>query len=239
MPAICGKVSLIRRRYDGLTLRLPFYCRPPIITSIISVRKFLSEQPAISCLGNSDTKDFPLVLVFGREFNNKTENRVVNKVGTYSFSRSPHSLFWNRTYRFIERVCPCDGLKALCIKSNLSPVLFSNVLPNPIPNAQTSQEKSKRRRAASESDIRFYLEEMFKLPILDRVRFVVLSGVKDQRFYGKATDLILGEFKRRQVTITELPYLGSRMKNEIIDDSLSMPLRKELRLVVKEISWND
>ena len=90
-------------------------------------------HPCVAYYGNTEKKAFPLLLVLGREYNGT--GRVVSTIGQYNFSESRGSTFWNRTYGLVARAYPeASHLKQRCIGLDLSPLVFSNVSPQPILN---------------------------------------------------------------------------------------------------------
>ena len=188
-------------------------------------------QPTIACLGFTAERDFPLLLVFGREYNN--DGSVANFLGEYSFDESPRSHFWNRTYKFIERNCEmASKFKMTCITERASPVLFSNVLPKPIPTQLSDATKKKIRLAIFQEEIGEYIDGIFSLPIVDRVRLAVLSGVEGESVFGYSTNRIHRACGMRGIDVVSLPYFGSRSLNAKIDDALSKSNRKAMCSVI-------
>lgn len=179
------------------------------------------EQDSLVYFGNSEKYDFPLILFFGREYNNHIENRIVNRLGHYCFKESPRSAFWNRSYSLIARNCGRGSFKNFCVRSNQSPVLFSNALPKPIPTRLSQREKRKIREGVSRDQIVRYVDGLFSIPIISRVRIAVLSGLDDQTCFGIAAQQIREQCDQRQIITSELPYLGSRKDNASIDSELS------------------
>lgn len=108
-----------------------------------------------------------------------------------------------------------------CITERVSPVLFSNVLPKPIPTHLSEAEKRKIRIAISKEEIGEYIDGIFSLPIVNRVRLAVLSGVEDESVFGYSTNRIHRACAMRGIDVVSLPYLGSRSVNAKIDDALS------------------
>lgn len=69
-------------------------------------------DPALLCLGDTETDKFPLILIFGRKYGSGTVHCCI---GSYDFNLSPRSLFWNRAYSLISRSAGCCRMKAFCI----------------------------------------------------------------------------------------------------------------------------
>ena len=178
------------------------------------------EQDSLLCFGDSENSDFPLLLFFGREYNNHIDNRIAIRLGHYCFKESPRSAFWNRSYSLIARNCERGSFKNFCVRSNQSPVLFSNALPKPIPTKLSQREKRKIREGVSRDEIVRYVDGLFSIPIISRVRIAVLSGLDDQSCFGVAAQQIQEQCNKRQIITSELPYLGSRKDNASIDSKL-------------------
>ena len=194
-----------------------------------------SKNYAVECLGESDKKSFPLLLFFGREYD-CTESPVEIELGTYNFQDSPRSSFWNRAYGLVERICERDDFKDSCIRLNASPILFSNVSPRPIPNEKTDPKKRQIRAEITDDDIRDYIEGIFKMPIIKRVRLVVISVEKEKKVFERFTRPVKRECERQDITVIETPgYIARQsMSTDEIDGQLSESERDMIRSVIEE-----
>ena len=179
-----------------------------------------------------DEHNFPLVLIFGREFNNKEAVAEPYKTGQYCFFKKCcwRSTFWKRSYGLAKRVAGYD-VRDLAKKSECSPILFTNALHVPIPDSYGYKDEQ-RARIDSASNQK-YLEWIFRAPILARVEVVIMSGLQDEVFTG-ARELILQNFSRRQVHVGHIPYLGSRVLNCQIDSIINDKDREAFQKVL----WN-
>ena len=189
----------------------------------------MPEQPAVAYFGESAKAKFPLLLFFGREYNNKMENEVRPKsLGPYSFLESPKSAFWNKTYGFIGRICALPDFKKICIRENKSPVLFSNMLPQPIP-ASMPEKRQQRQNKNSDDKIREHIEGIFETEVINRVRLVLLSDIRKPKF-DLAAQLIENKCKQRRIEVSVLPYLGCQgLKKEEMEYSLSEVARSIIK----------
>jgi hypothetical protein len=194
-----------------------------------------SKNYAVECLGESDKKNFPLLLFFGREYN-YTESPVVIELGTYNFRDSPRSAFWNRAYGLVERICKLNYFKRTCIELNASPILFSNLSPIPILNKISDSEKDKRRKEIKDDVIRDYIEGIFNMPIIKRVRLVVISAGKEKIVFERFTRPVKRECERQDITVLEtLGYIARLpMSTDEIDGQLSESERNMIRSVIEE-----
>ena len=188
-------------------------------------------RPLAACLGDSAAADFPLVLVLGREYNGSGGLR--RQVGCYSFTESSGSTFWNRTYSLISRKChAASDFKARCIAADLSPVVFANVLPRPIPNELSARRKRVVRLSLPEVEVRNHVRMIFDLLVAGRLAAVVMS-VGDGPEFTAAKDQVRAECRTRALPLIELPYLGSRVANEVVDAALD---RKQAEILCSVVA---
>jgi|SRR5947207_662961 len=189
------------------------------------------EQPAIAYLGSSIDTSFPAILVFGREYNNNPANSV-RGLGQYCFRCSPRSLFWNRTYRLVARLSGRDDFKATCIVRHESPIMFSNVLPRPIPNAASASEKRRLRAAISPDALVQHIDGIFSIDaVINRLHLIVLSGVDDAVFRSGVAR-IRQRCGKRGVSIAEIAYLGSRQRSDALEASFPNRHRARIRAAI-------
>jgi hypothetical protein len=189
------------------------------------------EQPAVSCLGASAEARFPLVLLFGREYNNEPDN-VVRGPGQYCFRCSPRSLFWNRAYGLVSRLCGRDDFKATCIARDQAPIAFSNVLPRPIRNERSTPEKNRIRRGMEPAALADHIGGIFSMEtLIARVSLVILSGADGQEF-RQGTELIRAACGRRTIPMAGIAYLGSRRRSEAIEATVTADDRQRLCAIV-------
>ena len=187
-------------------------------------------MPCAAYYGNTEKKAFPLLLVLGREYNNS--GRVGSTVGKYDFDESHGSTFWNRTYSLIARACPEVGnFKQRCIGLDLSPVVFSNVSPQPILNKDNT--KHVIRAGISPTLISDHLLQVFAQPIIKRVEAVLFS-VGTESSFADARDLVRSKCSARTMHFIDLPYLGARFSNRVVDTALSAEGRSVIRRVVTQ-----
>ena len=187
----------------------------------------MSDNPCVTCLGDTRRASFPTLLIIGREYNDT--GAVGTAFGTYNISVG--SAFWNRSYRFVERACVLPTqLKTLCIRSNSSPILFSNALPISIPNAM--RNKFKGRCAVSPGQIDAHIGSVFSACASERLRIVIMS-VGQAPVFAPAKRSVAEECAKRDLQLLELPYIANqRMTNATLDAALSSQGRDSLRAIV-------
>ena len=171
---------------------------------------------------------FPLLLIFGREYN--STGSVMPTIGKYDFGESRGPSFWNRTYTLIARACPgSTPLKQRCINLGSSPLVFSNVFPQSIPNQVNAKDTI--RADISPSRISDHLKQVFDQQIVERVRVVLLS-VGCVPNLPCIRDLVTSHCRSRNMYLITLPYLGSRSSNRDLDEALSDDDRSAIRPII-------
>ena len=172
---------------------------------------------------------FPLLLVFGREYN--SSGPLIPNIGKYDFRESRGASFWNRTYTLIARACPGSGqLKQRCSDLGSSPLVFANVSPQSIPNQVNAKDTI--RADISPSRISDHLQQVFSLPIIERVQVVLLSIGCVPYFPPSILDSVTSQCSARHMHLVKLPYLGSRSSNREVDEALSDEDRSAIRRII-------
>ncbi len=186
----------------------------------------LPTDYAIIAVGQTESANFPLILVVGRE--NNGDALIVPGIGIYDETVSSGSAFWNRAYTFLQRITRWNGhLRRDCIAKNLSPVIFTNAYPRPIPNSRTN--KHQIRASVDDDEIRRHVDSIFSLEISSRIQAVVFSTGKSTVF-DRPRILIEQECNKRQIPFMEAPYFASQgMPNAYLDSALS---EMELAVIV-------
>ena len=175
-------------------------------------------------------KAFPLLLIFGREYNSTIS--VIPTSGKYDFRESRGPSFWNRTYTLIARACPGSAhLKQRCIDLDLSPLVFANVFPQSIPNQVNAKDAI--RADISPSRISDHLQQVFALPIIERVQVVLLSVGAVPNF-PFLRDLVTSQCNSQNMHLITLPYLASRSSNRDVDEALSDEDRSAIRRIISK-----
>lgn len=168
-------------------------------------------ESALLAYGDTARRSFPLILIFGREFNGVGD--VEPKVGGYHFQGAAgRSRFWNRSYRLVAHHHGSD-LKSAVRRCGYSPILFSNALPISIRNAVG--DKTPGRDAVTPERIESHMQSIFRLPILKRLRCVVASGLDRGRLCD-AKHLIQRECLQRGIHFIKIGYLGSGLRSDVL-----------------------
>lgn len=194
----------------------------------------MSEHPAVAVYGNTEVQHFPLVLFFGREYNN--EGQVALRLGPYDFNESSGSAFWNRSYGLLCRLSQRD-LKTTAIARQCSPVVFTNAIPRPIPTR--IPKKDCMRAEVTDAELMAYIAWIFSCNLITRVRCVTISGLRGIPFQN-AANAIKKESRDRGLHLIDIPYLGSRKSNHSIDSALITEDISVLKAILQEFySWAD
>lgn len=148
-------------------------------------------HPNLVAYQKTATKDFPLMLVVGREPNESIP--VSPTLGTYDFKAHPAAAFWNMAYRLLARSdqSPNFGtgeLKQLCIQKQSSPIVFADALPITHPYGSGVPKPE-----VGENAIKEHVNSVLgHNEVIGRVRIAFLSGHKREP-YKTASEL----FKKR------------------------------------------
>lgn len=169
---------------------------------------------------NSVEADYPLVLVLGREYNGDGDGLVDQGVSIYDPVASSGAKFWNSAMRFVVRCGTKDAQENIdkWRESGHAPVIFSNVFPIEVPNADDAG-KGARRSGCTDDQIESHLQGVFKLPISRRVKVVVISV--DHNFqppFGNAIGIARKVCRDHNIPSVVAPYFGARYSSRLIDE---------------------
>jgi hypothetical protein len=188
----------------------------------------IDPDPALVCLGDTEQDTYPLVLIFGREYNGS--GSVGSYIGTYDFSLSPHSAFWNRAYGVIDRLSESCGFKTLCIKENRSPIVFSNVFPVPIPSIKP--KKNELRQEIDPKVLKEHITFIFSCSILARVRLVMVS-LGDGKVFNEPKRLVRAACEQVGIPFADVPYFAvQRLPNSDLDACISAETSEQIKEIV-------
>ncbi|MEK6898302.1 MAG: hypothetical protein AABX28_03020 [Nanoarchaeota archaeon] len=184
--------------------------------------------PIIVIYKKSIERDYPLILIIGREPNNF--QNFIGKVGDYDFDLSPRCAFWNMAYKIIgkEVNLSAKDLKKLSREKSSSIICFSDCLPKPIPNKEKSKDTI--RREIKEEDIVNHITNIFNKDILKRVNLIIISGV-DKKPFEKSVSLIKEECYKLNILLIEIPFLAPNNSSKInIDKNSSLLIKENFRI---------
>lgn len=164
------------------------------------------------CLVMGDTlkKDFPLIMVIGREPNYHCN--VIDEVDSYP---SPDgSKFWARSHELVTRYTNLKPheFKAFCTDNDASPIVFCDASPLGLDSRYDGQ-KAKMRKALTGDALEAHANNVFsQQEIINRTSLVLISGLA-----GSGLDHAI-PFVEKQCDTLGLPYahiayLVARTKN--------------------------
>lgn len=179
--------------------------------------EMLPVDYAVVAVGYTERERFPLILVIGRENNGSA--KIVPGVGIYDETVSSGSAFWNRAYGFVQRLTRWQGhFRQRCVEAKMSPIIFTNALPKPIPNAM--KNKDSLRATVQKDEIRFHLSGVFGLAVADRVAAVVFSTGNSPAYEFPRAE-VKKACSERGIPFIELPYFATQgLPNVVLDESI-------------------
>lgn len=156
-------------------------------------------------------KEFPLILVIGREPNYHCN--VIDKVSTYP---SPQGCaFWARSHELVARYTGLKAheFKAQCVKQNASPIVFSDASPLGLDGRYTPYRKKKLRKAIAVEELESHANTVFSQNnIVSRTRFVLISGIEECGL-GHAMPFIKQQCESHQIPYAHIASLSAMTKN--------------------------
>lgn len=152
------------------------------------------SHPLMYVLGDTEKKDFPLVLTIGREPN--YDDVLSDEIGIIDLNEfsSMSGGVWVTAYtqyakQYIGENGTSGYLKRICFEKNASPVVFTNAFPIGIPQ-QVSDKHAIRKRLINV--IPQHIEKLFSKEIINRVKLVVHHGADETEPSVLAKKLIQG-----------------------------------------------
>jgi hypothetical protein len=174
----------------------------------------MTKHPIISVYGrNTLQKDFPLILVVGREPNDDLP--MGNAVGYYKFKKPVP--FWDLAYSLISESIGKRGmeLKSLCKERRSSPIAFADISSKPVLSGD--KRKQRIRGTLASPDYEKHLQKVASKPIFQRVHLVIFSGLDypiwAEKRYAKTVSLMKSEWENtgKEVSLVRFFY-GQNMK---------------------------
>ena len=186
---------------------------------------------SVVAFGETERKDFPLILVFGRESNGS--NKVVPGISIYDETVSSGSAFWNRSLKFVQRCSESSKhLRDESVQRKSGPVIFTNAFPHPILNSV--QNKDSIRSSLGDQTVSEHINNVFSLDIINRVRLVIFStGPKEMFRYSRG--VVHSLCKLKSIKFVEVPYFANPyVNNQELDESIKIEEKKAIKTIVDE-----
>lgn len=182
----------------------------------------LLTHPLFLEFGETSKKDFPIVLVVGREPNNHSVSGKT--VGQYDFLKYSTCAFWNIAFKVFGAYngLTTPQVKQFLIKQNASPIVFTDASPKAIPNKV--KDKNAIRETLTDEEINEHVNAIFaNEKIMKRVKLVLFSGLEDAK-YKRFKSLFNDQAAKRQMPIKEVSFfIGnnySKIENQISDKEI-------------------
>ena len=198
-------------------------------------KNVLGFHPSIAVYGQTEKRDFPLILIIGREPNNDIPLRY--EVNKYDFDYSPEErkcAFWNMSFKLIgeQNNLNVREIKQKFIDNNSSFIIFSDSSPQTQKNNKNN--KIKIRRNIPEEKIKEHIKKILSEDIIKRVELVLLSGIDEKRGLERNLKCLKEYCTKLGIHYEEIPFLyGSNYKK--------MKLSDKSKNIIKRISsaWDN
>lgn len=163
---------------------------------------------AILAFGQTENKEFPLILVVGREPNNVSSSHI-DGVTTYEFVTKDQRqcAFWNTSFSLIglPNGLRSSKMKELFIANNSSPILFTDASPKGIKNSVSN--KNAIRETVTKDEIEEHVNAIFaNEKFISRIKLVLFSGLDDGK-YQIFKDLFKVKSSYKNIPIREISFL--------------------------------
>ena len=150
------------------------------------------SHPLMYIVGDTEKKDFPLILTIGREPNyGDVLTDDIGIIDVDEFSAMKGGVWVTAYTQFAKQYFGAQGssgiLKKLCFEKNSSPIVFTNAFPMGIPNETVDK---KAIRAELIDRIPNHINNLFSKELIKRVKLVVQHGTDSSEPSTLATKLI-------------------------------------------------
>ena len=192
-------------------------------------------HPTISTFGQSQTGEFPLLLVIGREPN--FEGTVVNEVRSFPLNHAPHCCFWNRSRAQLARIgghVTSANLKNLCYERDASPLIYADSLGICIPFRDANRDKLRAEWAHGSDRVVAHVTNVFSHAIINRVSLVLLSGLDNARHFEGSFALINQKCLALGIPVQPVPFFGARGPTKLLDASLTHQTKQLMESIYNE-----
>lgn len=191
----------------------------------------LKTHPNMVVFEKTAAKDFPLMLVVGREPNESIP--VSPTLGNYDFRQSPNCGLWNTAYRLLARAekNPKFGtheLKKLCIEKESSPIVIADALPI----TQKFGAGTTIPELSPDVIEQHVISVLGHHEIIDRVQIVFLSGHELHKRYRFSSSLFKKHLDARGVRWLDTTffalYYSKIIESEIEDSKWAWSVLREI-----------
>ncbi len=181
-------------------------------------------HPAILTYGQTVQKEFPLIMIIGREPNNSTMSD--SSFGEYKFEDFPNCAFWNQSFGLLATYNSKKTfeVKQMFQRAKSSPIIFTDASPKGIPNKEVN--KKQFRSLLTKDEFKHQVDTIFSNEkLISRVKLILLSGLTDISFLYFTTELTTRAMQH-SIPTKEIPFLFGnnfpKIKNIITDKEIQI-----------------
>ena len=159
----------------------------------------------ILAYGETYIKEFPLILIVGREPNNATISD--NSLGHFDFQQFPRCSFWNMAFKLIGSYngLSTKEIKKLFAKTKSTPVIFSDAAAKGI--SSMIIDKNIIRDSMTKLDFDNQVEAIFfNHALIKRVKLIITSGLS-KNLYVDFKQALHKEAKAKQIPVIDISFL--------------------------------
>ena len=180
------------------------------------------SHPLMYVLGNTEEKNFPLILTIGREPNyDDVLGDFVGKINIPEFTSMSGGVWVTAYTQFAKQYVGITGtssyMKNLCISKDASPIVFTNAFPCSIDNSV--QDKESLLELLTDK-IPAHINSIFSKSLISRVKRVVQHGYTKSEPSQLATQLIQSKCKELNIPYCSTPFFYNG-NSKLIQNSLS------------------
>ena len=181
-------------------------------------------HPAILTYGQTVQKEFPLIMIIGREPNNSTMSD--SSFGEYKFEDFPNCAFWNQSFGLLASYNSKTTfeIKQLFQRVKSSPIIFTDASPKGIPNKEVN--KKQFRNLLTTDEFQHQVDTIFSnARLISRVKLIFLSGLTDFSF-SNFTNQLSNRALQHSISTKEIPFLFGnnvpKIKTQMTDKEIQI-----------------
>jgi hypothetical protein len=164
------------------------------------------SHPLMYVFGDTEKKDFPLILTIGREPNyDDVLGSYIGRMNIQEFNAMSGGVWVTAYTQFAKQFIGSTGtsryMKNLCIDKNSSPIVFTNAYPCGIINAVNDKQSV---RLSLKDLLPAHIELVFSQNLIKRVKLVVQHGADNSESSQIASELI-----QSKCNINNIPYCST------------------------------
>lgn len=168
------------------------------------------QHPLLLAYDQTFDRDFPLILIIGREPNNGSCSN--GHIGLYDFKAYPGRAFWNVGFSIFGRLnnYTCKQIKAEFTSRRSSPIVFADAFANGILNGVTSKFAERLVQSTSEKAAAQVSAILSHVEVLKRVKLVLFCGLNlksNNMLFQNFTTLFKQHLENLGIPYHDTPFL--------------------------------